>query len=171
MADGRDSPGGVEKESLGGDLVLPALALAFTAYFFVSIADLNWEAKANGVMIGAILVVLVAIQIGRVALRVRAGTATLGFDRLIEPRRVLLQRVLMVALTALFIAVMPWLGLTLSLFLAMVGGMLLLGVRRPAPLFLVASGTAAAAYVMFVAILDSGFPHGPIENLIAWLRA
>jgi len=171
MTDHADPQKAVEKEPLGGDLVIPALALAFAAYFFVSIADLNWEAKANGVMIGSVLVVLVAIQIGRVALRLRAGTATLGLDRLIEPRRVLARRVLMVALTATFIAVMPWLGLTLSLFLAMLAGMLLLGVRRPKPLFLVAGGTAAAAYVMFVAVLESGFPRGPIELFIAWLRA
>lgn len=171
MADGGGADNGAEKESLGGDLVIPALALAFAAYFFVSIADLNWEAKANGVMIGAILVGLVAIQIGRVVLRLRAGTATLGFARLIEPLHVLPQRLLMVALTALFIAAMPYLGLTLSLFLAMLAGMLLMGVRRPAPLLLVAFGTAAAAYVMFIAVLDSSFPRGAVEHLIAWLRA
>jgi hypothetical protein len=171
MPDGGDSQNGTEKEPLGGDLVIPALALAFAAYFFVSIADLSWEAKANGVMIGTILVALVAIQVVRVALRVRAGTATLGLERLVEPLHVLPQRVAMVALTAAFIAAMPWLGLTLSLFLAMLAGMLLLGVRRPAPLLLVAGGTAATAYVMFVAVLDSGFPHGPVETLITWLRA
>lgn len=167
MAHGDESRG--EKESLGGDLVIPALALAFTTYFFVSIADLNWEAKANGVLIGSILVVLVAIQIARVLLRVRAGTATLGLDRLLQPYRVLHQRVLMVALTAAFVAVMPWLGLTLALLLAMMAGMLLMGVRRPMPLILVSAGTAAAAYIMFIAVLDSGFPRGPIENLIASL--
>ncbi len=43
------------KKALGADLVIPALALSFAAYFFVSIADLAWEAKANGVVIGGIL--------------------------------------------------------------------------------------------------------------------
>ena len=46
------------KTPLGADLVIPALALGFAAYFFVSIADLAWEAKANGVVIGGVLVVL-----------------------------------------------------------------------------------------------------------------
>jgi hypothetical protein len=171
MADGGESRNGdaAQKEALGGDLVLPALALAFSAYFFWSIADLSWEAKANGIMIGAILVVLVAIQIARVLLRVRAGTATLGLDRVLQPYHVLLRRIGMVALTAIFIAVMPVLGLTLALFLAMMAGMLLMGVRRPLPLVLVSAGTAAAAYLMFIAVLDSGFPHGPIEDLIASL--
>jgi hypothetical protein len=42
----RPSPG---KAPLGADLVIPALALGFAIYFFFSIADLVWEAKANGV--------------------------------------------------------------------------------------------------------------------------
>ncbi len=32
---------------LGADLVIPGLALCFTVYFYVSIADLAWEAKEN----------------------------------------------------------------------------------------------------------------------------
>ena len=35
------------KKPLGADLIIPALALGFAAYFFVSIADLAWEAKAS----------------------------------------------------------------------------------------------------------------------------
>ena len=46
-------------KSVGADAVIPALAAAFAAYFFVDIADLAWEAKANGVLIGTILVVLI----------------------------------------------------------------------------------------------------------------
>ena len=65
------------KKALGADLVIPALALGFAAYFFVSIADLAWEAKANGVVIGGILVGLIAIQLVRVTLRVLLGVASL----------------------------------------------------------------------------------------------
>ena len=50
------------RKPLGADLVIPALALGFAAYFFVSIADLAWEAKANGMVIGGILVLLIAIS-------------------------------------------------------------------------------------------------------------
>ena len=69
------------KPPLGADLVIPALALGFAVYFFVSIADLAWEAKANGMVIGA--------HAGRCwsrssscasACACRAGEATCGFE-------------------------------------------------------------------------------------------
>ena len=51
------------KKPLGADLVIPALALGFAAYFFVSIADLAWEAKANGRDDRGIMVGLIALTI------------------------------------------------------------------------------------------------------------
>ena len=70
------------KKALGADLVIPALALGFAAYFFVSIADLAWEAKANGVVIGGILVALIVIQCARIGIRVlQSGEANLDCNR------------------------------------------------------------------------------------------
>ena len=66
------------KKPLGADLVIPALALGFAIYFFISIADLAWEAKANGVMIGGILVLLIAAQVVRIAIGISKGEASLG---------------------------------------------------------------------------------------------
>ena len=54
------------KAPAGADLVIPLLALGFAAYFFWSIADLAWEAKANGVIIGSILVALVLLQVAQI---------------------------------------------------------------------------------------------------------
>ena len=59
------------KKALGADLVIPALALGFAVYFFVSIADLAWEAKANGVVIGGVLVVLILVQVVRIGIAAR----------------------------------------------------------------------------------------------------
>lgn len=154
---------------LGADLAIPGLALALTLYFFVSIADLAWEAKANGVLIGSILVVLIAIQVARVAVRLARGAGNLRLDPLLQPYDALPKRIGLVVLTAMFIAAMKWLGLTLSLFLAMVAALYLMGVRKPSRLFWVAFGAAASAYIMFIAVLNSAFPHGPVENLLAML--
>src|SRR3990172_514348 len=114
------------KAPLGADLVIPALALAFAGYFFVSISDLAWEAKANGVLIGGVLAALVAVQFLRVGLQVWVGAANLGFERLLLPHHALAKRIGMVGLTALFIFSMDWLGLALSLFFAQ-GAALYLG--------------------------------------------
>jgi hypothetical protein len=161
----------VIKAPLGADLVIPALALAFAAYFFFSIADLAWEAKANGVLIGTVLVLLIAIQAARTAVQVAKRNADLSFGPLIEPRNALPRRAGLVLLTAVFIAVMPWLGLTLALFLGLAAGLYIMGVRKRSPLFWVPLAVAACAYVLFIAVLNSDFPHGPIEDAMAVLAA
>ena len=161
----------VNKAPLGADLVIPALALGFAIYFFFSIADLVWEAKANGVLIGAILVALIAVQLVRMGIRLARGEGDLRADPLWQPRDALGKRIGMVALTVAFIAALEWLGLTLALLLAMLAALRVMGVRRLSTLLWVSSGVAAAAYLLFIATLDSAFPHGPIERLLAALFA
>jgi hypothetical protein len=160
----------VRKPAAGADLVIPALALAFSGYFFFSIADLAWEAKANGVMIGTVLVALVVAQIARIAIRVARGEATLSTAPLWEPRGLLGKRLGMVAVTIVFIVTIPWLGLTLGLFSGMLASLWIMGVRRPLVLLAIALTVAVAAYLLFIAALDANFPHGPVENLVDALR-
>jgi hypothetical protein len=160
-----------QKAPLGADLVIPVFALGFAVYFFWSIADLVWEAKANGVVIGAVLVGLVGLQLGRIAVEVANGRGDLRTDPLWRPREVLFKRVGMVLVTIAFIALLQVLGLTLSLFAAMAAALAIMGVRRLPILLALSLGVAAAAYLLFIAALDSAFPHGPIEQLLARLFA
>ncbi|HEV3008294.1 MAG TPA: tripartite tricarboxylate transporter TctB family protein [Burkholderiales bacterium] len=152
---------------LGADLAIPVLAVGFAAYFFWSIADLGWEAKANGVIIGTALVVLVAIQLVRIALKVAKGEGNLATDPLWQPRDALGKRVGMVLVTVAFIALLQVLGLTLSLLLAMAAALVIMGVRKPATVAWISVAVAAAAYILFIAVLDAAFPHGPIEKLLS----
>jgi hypothetical protein len=160
----------VEKESskaLGADLAIPGLALAFAVYFFVSTRDLVWEAKANGVVIGAALVILIVFQVGRIVLRLARGEGNLSFAPLWFPSELGWKRIGLVAITALFIATLPWLGLTLGLWLGMLAQLWVIGVRSWKTLLLLPAVTAACVYLLFIFVLDSGFPHGPIEMLFA----
>ena len=150
----------------GADLVIPALALAFAVYFFNSIAELGWEAKANGVLIGTILVVLIVVQIARIALDLRGGRAGLGMAELWLPREALVKRLGLVVITVLFIATLKWLGLTLGLYLSLLTSLLIMGVRSRVALVCVPLAIAAAAYLMFILLLQSDFPHGPVEKLL-----
>ena len=156
-----------EKTPLGADLVIPLLALGFAIYFFWSIADLTWEAKANGVVIGVALIALVVIQVGRIAAAVAQGSGDLRTDLLWQPREVLVKRIGMVAVTIAFILLLQVLGLTLSLFVSMATALWIMGVRRPALVFGIAFGVAAAAYLLFIALLNAGFPHGVIEKIFS----
>jgi hypothetical protein len=155
------------KAPLGADLVIPLLALGFALYFFGSIADLVWEAKANGAVIGALLVGLVVLQLARIGVEVAKGRGDLRTDPLWQPREVLFKRVGMVLVAVTFIFMLQLLGLTLSLFVAMAGALLIMGVRRPWTVLGISFAVAAAAYLLFIALLDSSFPHGPIEKLFS----
>ena len=154
---------------LGADLVIPGLALAFAVYFFLSIADLAWEAKANGVVIGTVLVALVLVQIVRIGLRLGRGEADLGMQSLMAPPEALPKRIGLVLITVAFIATMHWLGVTLGMVLALAASLWLLGVRSRWALLLVPLAVGAAVYLMFVVALQSDIPHGPVEILLAKL--
>lgn len=152
---------------LGADLVIPVLALGFAAYFFYDIAALGWEAKANGVLIGVALLLLIALQLGRMALQLARGEGDLRADPLWWPPDVTRKRLGMVALSAGFIAALPWLGLTLALWLAMLLALLIMGVRKRATLVWLPLALAAAVFLLFIVVLESDFPHGPIEKLLS----
>jgi hypothetical protein len=155
------------KAPLGADLVIPLLALGFAIYFFWSIADLAWEAKANGVVIGAVLVGLLAVQLARIATDVTRDRGDLRADPLWRPRDVFAKRLGMVLVTVAFIALLETLGLTLSLLLAMAAALAIMGVRKLSTIAWISLVVSAAAYILFIAVLDSAFPHGPIEKLLS----
>ncbi len=161
----------MKKAPLGADLVIPLLALAFAAYFFVSISDLAWEAKANGVIIGTALVLLIAVQLVRIAIEIAKGRGDFSTAPRWQPREVLMKRVGMVAVLVAFIATIKWLGLTLGLFIGMAVSLWILGVRKPARVAAISFVVAASAYLLFILALNSDFPHGPIEHAIAALRS
>jgi hypothetical protein len=163
----RPSPKG---EGGGADLVIPALALAFAAYFFVSIRDLAWEAKANGVIIGTALTFLCVVQVIRVVARIVRGEGTWSLAPLWAPREALGKRLGLVAVTIVFIAALPWLGLTLGLLLGMLVALWLMGVRRKKVLVGISVAVAASAYLLFIAALDANFPHGPVEKAVDVVR-
>jgi hypothetical protein len=73
----------------------------------------------------------------------------------------------MVAVTVAFILLLQVLGLTLSLFASMAVALWLMGVRRLPVILGISFGVAAAAYALFIAVLDAGFPHGVIEKLLS----
>jgi len=64
---------------------------------------------------------------------------------------------------------MPWLGLTLSLFLGLGAGLYLMGLRKRSHLIWTPFAVAASAYILFIAVLSSDFPHGPVENAVETL--
>jgi ABC-type sugar transport system permease subunit len=160
---------GDERPALGADLIIPGLALAFTTYFLVTTLNLTWEAKANGVVVGIALYILIAAQLVRIGRRVLAGEATLGLGELARFDTAQKQRVALVVITALFVLTLPWIGINIGLFLTMLASMWVLGERSWRVLLGLSFVTTAMVYLVFVAFLQTNLPTGPIEALINWL--
>jgi hypothetical protein len=158
---------GAGKQAIGADFILPVLGVAFAIYFFISIDDLTWEAKANATLIGIGLLFFIGLYFARAALQLVRGEATLGFDRLMEPRWAWGPRVAIVALCAVFIFLLPWLGLTIGVFL--LNGLLMVALRAGSwkAISLTSAIVAIICYLLFVAVLNSRMPRGPVEYLLA----
>lgn len=152
--------------AVGADLVIPVLALGFAAYFLVSTANLEWEAKANGVIIGWALVLLIAVQLVRNALALARGGASWSFAPLLQPAEALRKRIGMLAITIAFVATVPWLGLGLGLFIALAAAFTVMGVKGRKHVVLVSFAIAAVCTLIFTVALDSSLPRGPVEKLL-----
>lgn len=158
-----------ERKPLGGDLIIPVMAGGFTLYFLAETNHLAWEARANGVVIGGLLLLLIALQIGRTVLRRFIGHGNLGLGDLGTRDAVQVKRLAIIAVLILFVGTIGYLGTSLALFLTMGALMWILGVRKPTTLLMGSVGIAAVVYLGFILFLGTRLPRGPVENLLAAL--
>jgi len=152
--------------ALGAELLIPLLALAFTVYFLATTSAMEWEAKANGVIVGWILIALVGVQLVRSAIDLARGRANLSFAPLVEPAGAMGKRLGMMVVTIALVAGVPWAGVGLGLFLALAAGFAVMGVRPLRRILVVSFCVALACSLLFSVALDSGLTHGPVENLL-----
>ncbi|GIX09074.1 tripartite tricarboxylate transporter TctB family protein [Elioraea sp.] len=152
----------------GAELIIPTLAVGFTAYYFWTVQELAWEAKANGIVIGAILLVLVALLGLRIGLRVARGEASLGLTLGGDPQANRL-RLALLALTVAFIAALPLLGTVIALALMLAAGMWLLGARHWPTLLGVSLVTPLLVWAGLILAIGTRFPLGPFERGMAAL--
>ncbi len=155
-----------KKKHYGADLVIPVLAVAFTVYFLATTSGMEWEAKANGVFVGWLLIALTAVQAVRMGIGYARGRGDFGFGPLVAPRDAMKKRLGMMAITIAFVATVPWLGVGLGLFVALAAGFAVMGVQGWKRILVVSFSMAMVCSVLFNVALDTGLPRGPVENLI-----
>jgi hypothetical protein len=152
----------------GQDLIIPGLAVGFTAYYFWTVQELAWEAKANGIVIGGVLLLLVALLLVRVFWRVAHGQASLrvtfGGDRQTDRLRIGL-----LAICVAFVVALPLLGTVIALALMLFGAMWLLGARHWPTLIGVSVVTPVLVWATLIVGIGTRFPLGPFEHAMAAL--
>lgn len=156
-----------KRRAIGAELVIPIAALAFTVYFLRTTAEMEWEAKANGVIVGWLLIGLIGVQVVRSAVAFARRKGSFTFAPLVEPAGAMGKRLGIMAVTVALVAIVPWAGVGLGLFVALAAGFFVMGVRSWRRILIVAFCVAAVCTLLFTVVLDSGLPRGPVENLIA----
>lgn len=157
-----------EKAPLGADLIIPAAACVFTLYYFSTIIGSPWTAQVSAFFVGTILLLLCFILFIVIGLRVRRGEGQLRFNNLFEPRAVGPKRLALFGLTLAYIVVIEWAGFTITTFLFLSLGMLLLsGWERNNKrlIFALSAVLSVGGYLLFVVAFERRFPEGPFEQL------
>ena len=156
-----------ERTALGADLIIPVLCCLLTGYYFVSTTDLVWEARATGTVIGLTLLALCAALFVKFGMRVATGSAMLGFGDLFRNDEFNRQRFGLVAMMALYIATIYWVGATVGLFFLLVGCMWLLGVRNWRQLIGISLAAALFVHLTLIVLLGGRLPRGIIIDQFA----
>ena len=162
-----NAPQPPSRRPVGGELIIPLAAVAFTLYYFTSIIDSPWEAQVNAFFVGSILLGLVAILLIKLGRELVTGEADLRLGGLIEPVSVAPKRLIVLVLAIGYVAVIEWLGFTLTTFAFLAAAMLVLnGGRRPGFVLGLAAGLSAGGYLLFMVAFQTRFPEGPFEWLM-----
>lgn len=164
-----ESRGDPAPVAAGADIIIPALAAGLALYFIVTTMDLTREARITGWMIGFVLLGLCALQVGLMAIRLGRGAITLRLGEIVANTGHNRQRLALMLLLVLYVATIRWVGTTPGLFLTILGGLWIMGVRRPMQLFGIAGITAATVFAVFILSLGSRLPRGPLENILMLL--
>jgi len=160
------------RRQAGGELVIPAMAVALTVYFFTTIIDSPWTAQVNAFLIGGILLALCLIFAVRTVISLRSGEAEFGFANLLGRDDLLSGRAVLFAATIGYVILIDWGGFTLTTFLFLVAAMAILnGGRRLGLITLVSAIMALSGWVLFVWAFDTRFPRGWFETAMKALLA
>lgn len=153
------------KRQLGGELVIPVLAIVFTFYFFSTIWDSPWTAQVSAFLVGGILLLVCAIFIFRAVMMLRNGVGNLGFANLVTIDDLRSGRVGLFLTTLGYCVFIDQLGFTLTTFLFLGISMLILNRGKDAGFIVMVSGLMAlGGWAVFIWAFDTRFPRGLFET-------
>ncbi len=164
---GKQTP---EPKSIGGELIIPVAAIAFTVYYFTTILEVPWSAQVSAFFIGSILILLIIVYFIRTAVELRRGEVSLRLDQIYEPVSFIPRRIALAALTIGYIVLIRWGGFTLTTFVFLALAMLLLNEGRRKGLILILSAMfAIGGWLLFIFAFETRFPAGPFEQFMKGL--
>ena len=154
-----------QPRQIGGELVIPAIAVVFTLYFFSTIWNSPWTAQVSAFLVGGVLLLVCAIFFVRCVMMLQRGEGKLGFANLVTMDDIRTGRVGLLFTTVAYVVLIDRLGFTLTTFLFLTSSMLILAKgRNPAFIALISGTMALTGWAVFIWAFDTRFPHGWFET-------
>lgn len=155
---------GNRRRQLGGELVIPVMAIAFTIYYFTTIWNSPWTAQVSAFFVGSILIFVSALFILRCALWLRRREGSLGMNNLFTIDDIRTGRIGLFVTTLGYVLLIERLGFTLTTFLFMASSMAILARGKRMSLILtIAAAVALVGWAVFIWAFDTRFPRGWFE--------
>ncbi|WP_439122331.1 tripartite tricarboxylate transporter TctB family protein [Marivita sp.] len=150
---------------IGGELVIPIIAVGFTLYFFSTIWNSPWTAQVSAFMVGGILLLVCAIFFVRCVIWLSRGEGTLGFGNLFTIDDIRTGRIGLLITTIAYVMFIDTLGFTLMTFLFLAVSMLILAKgKNPAFIMMISGAMALTGWAVFIWAFDTRFPRGWFET-------
>lgn len=151
------------------DLIIPILAVVYAIYYVASVRAFPFQAQITGLLLGSILGILCTIFFVRFIWQARQSGVRSGWVDLIGEMPIGSRRLVFAGLIPLSILAVPWGGFTLTTFVFLVAGFMLMGIRPLIRVFIAAATAAIAGWLFFIVLLGARFPQGPFELLMSRL--
>jgi len=157
---------------LGGELVIPIMAITFTIYYFYTIWNSPWTAQVSAFLVGGILLLVCGIFLIRCINWLMQGEGSLGFANLINKDDIRTGRIGLIAATFGFCMFIEQLGFTLAtfLFLSLSMGILAKG-QRIGLIIGLSALISLVGWLIFVVAFDTRFPRGWFETTMKAMLA
>jgi hypothetical protein len=153
------------KRQLGGELVIPIIAIVFTIYYFTTIWNSPWTAQVSAFLVGGILLLVCGIFLFRCGIWLLRGEGSLGFRNLFGWDDIRTGRIGLLATTFGFCLLIEPLGFTLATFLFLFSSMAILAKGRNVPFILgISALISLVGWAVFIWAFDTRFPRGWFET-------
>jgi len=156
------------------DCIIPALALVFTIYYLTTITEVPWISQASAIVVSGLLLMSIFAFIVRSVVRIQKGEETMrlkgAFHSLVGLFPVSLKRFTMLFLSIGYVWMIDSLGFTLTTFIFIFLGIILLSsLQNWKRALMVSMSCSVIGYVVFIYLFKTRFPVGPVENFLKGL--
>lgn len=154
------------------DCIIPAMALTFTVYYLTTITEVPWISQASAIVVSGLLLLSIMAFVIRSVWRIRQHQETLklegAFHGLFGYMPISLKRIALLLFTVAYVGLIDSLGFTLTTFVFIfVGIVLLSSLANWKNALLVSLSCSVIGYIVFIYFFKTRFPAGPIEH---WLK-